>query len=99
MKEQASIPAVYGTYDGNYTSVVIEKPQIYHYGPWAIVTGGHFDVVVYGADGRYLETVRRKCEPMAPFGPWTVWRFSYKGKKYSSLVDVIWGFLTVNLAK
>jgi hypothetical protein len=30
MKEQASIPAVYGIYYGNYTSVVIEKPQIYH---------------------------------------------------------------------
>jgi len=98
MKEQASIPAVYHKHE-EYLTVDIEKPKVYHYGPWQIPIGAHFDVVVYGADGRYLETVRRKCEPMAPFGPWTVWRFSYKGKKYSSLVDVIWGFLTVNLAK
>ena len=96
----ATIPKMYGQYkkDG-YLEVDITKPQVYTRGPWSIVTGAHFDVVVYDKEDRFLEVVRRKCEPMAPFGPWSVWRFSYKGKKYSSLVNDIYGHLTVRLSQ
>ena len=97
MSEQAKIPKVYGNYRGEYVNIPVTKAILRHSGPWQIVTSARFDVVIYDESDRYLETVSRQCEPMAPFGCWSVWRFSYKGKKYSSLVDSIFGFLTVRM--
>lgn len=43
--------------------------------------------------------VMRTCEEMAPFGPWRVIRFSYKNKKYSSLLDDIYCYATIMRAQ
>ena len=89
----ASVNRFYGKYS-EQIEVDIAKPVVQHLGPWAIAHKARFDVIVYDKQtGEFIEKVSRSCEPMAPFGPWMVWRFSYAGVKHSSLVDDIWGFL------
>lgn len=83
---------------GKYTEQIeidIAKPDVQYRGPWQIAHKARFDVVVYNSQtGEFIEKVSRSCEPMSPFGCWSVWRFSYAGKKHSSMVDSIWGYLT-----
>ena len=94
--QTASINTIYGDYlVHDYTEITVGKPVVESFGPWYVMERGLFSVVVYDAQGRFKEVVTRHCNPGVPFGPWSVWRFSYAGKKRTSLVDEIWGFLTV----
>jgi hypothetical protein len=93
MKELSKVNRFYGKYT-EQLDIEITRPIVRHRGPWAIVDKARFDVVVYDAQtGEYIETVSRSCEPLSPFGQWSVWRFSYAGVKHSSMVDEIWGYL------
>ncbi len=78
----------------------LPEPELETYGPWNIVIKARkMAIVVYDKKGIFKEVVIRTTYPKTPFGPWAVWAFWYKGKKYTSLVDDIDGYLTVDLSK
>ncbi len=61
-----------------------------------IVKVENFPVAVY-INGEFKEVVYRTARPRAPFGAWSVYAVKYHNKVYTSLVDDIYGYLTIKL--
>ena len=61
-------------------------------GPWGILIKIENYPIYVAPEKKF---VFRTVRPMAPMGPWMVYRFSYKNKFYTSLVDDIWGYCTI----
>lgn len=97
MENIIRVKTIYGDYPSTEMTAIVQKPKVVTSGPWGIVRKAwNFPVAVY-ENGKLLVVTHRTAYPRVPFGAWSVWAIRYKGKTYTSLVDDIFGYLTITI--